>query len=238
MALIVTKGYLINRQDYDVFDEILTFINEFGNRFVCFAPGVRRITSKNARSLIYGNFLEFEFFYSKNKMSKLKKVTTISSVDFKYSCTVAMNTINELLSYVSRMNSALYSFYQEILAEIMLEKDDYLISCYAFIKFIKITNLRFETTKCTKCSSEFDLITLSFTHHGFICQNCISFQPQFSKEELKFVKDILDDNNLISLDKIISKYYSIKWPQFYNKLHYEWNAYKKSLIKKEKDRGI
>ena len=75
MAEIITRGYLVARQDYDIFDEILTFINEYGNRFIMFAPGTKRITSKNARALFFGNFLEIQFFLCKKwyKTFKIKK---------------------------------------------------------------------------------------------------------------------------------------------------------------------
>ncbi|GAA5414350.1 DNA repair protein RecO [Ureaplasma ceti] len=236
MALVVTKGYLINRQDYDVFDEILTFINEFGNRFTCFAPGVRKITSKNARALIYGNYLEYEFFYSTKKMSRLKKVTTITAIDFKQSCSVALTVVNDLLAFAHKFSRNLYAFYQEILAEVLLQKDEYILACYAFIKFIKISNLRFETKCCTKCYSEFDLITLSFARHGFVCQNCMAFEPQFSKEELRLVKELLDSENLNSLDKIIESCYEINYEQMFKKLHYEWSNFKRTLIKRMKNK--
>ena len=85
MAEIITRGYLVARQDYDIFDEILTFINEYGNRFIMFAPGTKRITSKNARALFFGNFLEIQFFYARNdtKLSKLKKVISLDQINYK-----------------------------------------------------------------------------------------------------------------------------------------------------------
>ena len=45
MSEIITKGYLIARNDYQMFDEIITFINEFGNKFVCLAQGSKKIES-------------------------------------------------------------------------------------------------------------------------------------------------------------------------------------------------
>lgn len=84
MSLVVTKGYLIAKYKYNLFDEILIFLNEHGNKFVCYALGTRKINSKNSFALVFGNFLEFEFFYSNNpkKISKLKKSNSTKSNKF------------------------------------------------------------------------------------------------------------------------------------------------------------
>lgn len=83
MSEIITKGYLIARIDYQIFDEIITFINEFGNKFVCLAQGTKKIESHNARNMQLGNFCEFQFFLarSENKVSKLIRINAIDKVD-------------------------------------------------------------------------------------------------------------------------------------------------------------
>lgn len=132
MAEIITKGYLVARRDYDVFDEILTFINEHGNRFVMFAPGTKRITSKNARALFFGNYLEIQFFHATNetKLSKLKKVIPLDQIDYKYENTYSMLILSELMSKVIDFNVEFYQFYQLILQYIILEYNDYYINCF------------------------------------------------------------------------------------------------------------
>ena len=232
MALVITKGYLIDRHDYDVFDEILTFINEYGNKFVCFAAGTRRITSKNARSLIYGNYIEMEIFHSNkpDKLSRLKKVTTISSIDFKYSNNLGLITISDLLSLVPKINIKLYYLYQEILADVLMDKDEYITSCYAFLKFIKVSNFKFQTKMCANCFSKLDLVSMSFNRHGFICLNCMKFESQFSKDELELIKLFLEDDSRFSFNKIKN----INFVQFYKKLNIEWQSFKKNQWKKLK----
>ena len=73
MAEIITNGYLINKIDYQTFDEIITFINEHGNKFIALAKGTKKILSHNARNLQIGNYCEFKFFLARteNKISKL-----------------------------------------------------------------------------------------------------------------------------------------------------------------------
>ncbi len=83
MGEVITKGYLIHRADYDVFDEVITIINEHNLKFTCFAQGTKKINSKNARHLDYGNYLELDFFYSPNNLSKFKKATIINEMNLE-----------------------------------------------------------------------------------------------------------------------------------------------------------
>lgn len=82
MAEIITKGYLISKIDYQIFDEVITFINEYGNKFTCLAQGTKKINSHNARNMQLGNYCEFQFFLARNenKMSKLMKVNAIDKI--------------------------------------------------------------------------------------------------------------------------------------------------------------
>ncbi|MCQ2747766.1 MAG: hypothetical protein MJ223_00535 [Mycoplasmoidaceae bacterium] len=83
MAEIITKGYLIDRQDFQTFDEIITFINEYGNKFTCITQGTKKIESHNARHMSLGNFCEFQFFLARNedKVSKLMKINALDKVE-------------------------------------------------------------------------------------------------------------------------------------------------------------
>ncbi len=82
MSQTITKGFLIARLDHGIFDEIITFIDDYGNKFVCLAKGTKKIYSKNARNLQIGNYCEFIFFLAReiNKISKLVKVNVIKQI--------------------------------------------------------------------------------------------------------------------------------------------------------------
>ncbi|MDE5949456.1 MAG: hypothetical protein K2G54_01095, partial [Malacoplasma sp.] len=82
MAETITNGFLIFRKDYEMFDETLGFINEYGNIFSVLALGTRKILSKNSRNLFFGCLSEFSFFASRDidfKMGKLKKVIILEN---------------------------------------------------------------------------------------------------------------------------------------------------------------
>ncbi len=102
---IITKGYLINKRDYQDFDEIITFINEYGIKFSAFSAGSRRINSKNARNLNIGNYLEFEFFHASasNKLSRLKKVTTVTYLPETLKLSYSLHILNDYYDKIEVM---------------------------------------------------------------------------------------------------------------------------------------
>ncbi len=135
--MITTKGYLISKQDYDLFDEIIVFLNEYGLKFTCFSSGSRKIKSKNGRSLFFGNFLEFSIFYSENKISRLKKVTTLSTLDDDNRNKISLWLINQIYTQLKIEHIKFFHFYQEILYLNLNNHNDYLIMLLICIKLIK-----------------------------------------------------------------------------------------------------
>ena len=68
MSQTITKGFLIARLDHDTFDEIITFIDDYGNKFVCLAKGTKKIYSKMhviSKSVIIVNS---SFFYHERQI--------------------------------------------------------------------------------------------------------------------------------------------------------------------------
>ncbi len=139
--MVITKGYLLSREDYDLFDEIITFINTYGLVFKCFSVGSRKISSKNARNLNYGDYLEFEFFYSPNKLSRLKKVTTISHINEEYKNRWSLSLINELYLQIKINNKKYFEIYQNVIDMLLNNMNDYYIMIYICLNIIKMLNL-------------------------------------------------------------------------------------------------
>lgn len=228
MAFIITKGYLIYRLNFDVFDEILVFIAETGQRFSCFAPGTRRIISKNARALEFGNYLEIEAFLSpnKDKMGKLKKVSILSSIEFGLLNNRALYLTNDLLNKVTNFNLKLYGFYQEILSLILLHNNEYAISCYGFVKFLKIIKFNMHYDSCIKCSSTNKIISISLVHKGLICKECLEKSDfVFSNEELILFLELNKSN--VFLEPKFEEL--IVYENLYKKIISLYNMYKKEI---------
>ena len=58
MSINKINGYLIHSKDFNLYDQILTYITEDGFIKTFYALGVKKINSKNARSIKIGNFVK------------------------------------------------------------------------------------------------------------------------------------------------------------------------------------
>lgn len=176
MSLLIKKGYLISRRDYDLFDEVLTFISYDGNRYTIFAPGVRKITSKNSRSLFYGNYLEFEFFQSRfqNKMSKLKKVVTLSSIGYELSNHPSLDLVSEIITNIVEYNHEYFEFYQKILNYVLLNIDTKIINIFIYLYFLCIFHILdfYHYKRCKHTRNP--IIGFELKQKIFVCQKCLN----------------------------------------------------------------
>lgn len=173
MSQIITKGFLIARFDHDTFDEIITFINDYGNKFVCLAKGTKKISSKNARNLQIGNYCEFNFFLARdpNKMSRLVKVNTIKQIRWPIYRTsfFLLNEMANKLVYPSMKN---FNFYKDLLPiTINSSFNDQKAQLIILQKFCKLSGIELFVNKCILCGSN-KIKTMNFNLKGLICQNC------------------------------------------------------------------
>lgn len=183
MSLVITKGYLINKSDYKTFDSIITFINEFGNKFTCLAPGTRKIVSKNARSFNIGNYNEFEFFCARtpDKVSKLKRSVAIVQQPWP----IYKNSfylLNELINKISTWNVDVFKFYDRNIKFINFDdNNDQKKSLIILKEFCIISGLNLDVKSCHICGSN-KIMTISFKQRGLICNSCYNSQTMDNYE--------------------------------------------------------
>lgn len=173
MAEIITKGYLIAKQDFETFDEIITFINDFGNKFVALAKGTRKIESKNGRNLQLGNYCEFQFFLARdiNKVSRLVKANVIRSIEWP-NYRQSLITLNSLANQLIYPNKKNYEFYDSLLP-IASNKTmpDTQAELIVLARYCKLTGIDIYVDDCVICHKH-HIKTISFKKHGLICGQC------------------------------------------------------------------
>lgn len=187
MAEIITKGYLIVKQDFETFDEIITFINEFGNKFVALAKGTRKIQSKNGRNLIEGNYCEFQFFLARdmNKVSRLMKAHVIRSIEWPNyrQSLVTLNSLANQLIYPDKKN---YKFYDSLLPLVSTKTmSDMQAELIVLAQYCKLTGIDIHVKDCVVCHKH-HIKTISFKRHGLICGQCA--QNEIESYPLSFSK--------------------------------------------------
>lgn len=175
MSETILNGYLINKSNYQVFDEIITFITPDNERISCISLGSRKIESKNGRNLFLGNFNEFQIFRSRanDKLSKLKKTVCLSQLNFKVQNNSAFLLLNECVNLAPPHTLNLFNFYknnlENISDNIFLLNEMFLI---ILMRYIKLLGLDLEVNHCVICGSK-KLKTISFQRHGMLCELCI-----------------------------------------------------------------
>ena len=173
MSRIITRGYLIARFDHGTFDEIITFINDYGNKFVCLAKGTKKISSKNARNLQIGNYCEFNFFLARNpnKVSKLVKVNTIRQIQWPIYRT-SFFLLNELVNKLVYPSIENFNFYKNLLLISTSQTfNDQKAQLIILQKFCKLSGIGLFVNKCILCGS-IKIKTINFNLKGLVCQNC------------------------------------------------------------------
>lgn len=173
MSTVITKGYLINKTDYELFDEVITFINEYGNIFTCLSLGSRKIISKNSQHLRYGCLLEFEFFQSRSidKMGKLKKVVTVDRPSIEKDTNTLILFLNNIF-FKCLINSKKGFFkYKEILDLIECDWQEDIIVIKILFETIFLTGSYMELNHCVFCKSK-KIYSFSTKFMGFICMKC------------------------------------------------------------------
>lgn len=173
MSETVTTGYLVKKIDHKTFDEVLIFLTKEGKKVLCLSLGSKKIMSKNGRNIFYGEPLEIEYFAARytDKMSKLKKVTSLGSLDWNIQSNLKLIVLNEFVEYIGE-SAKLFKFYEEKIQQIREAKEDEITFILKAIReFCTLIGINLEVNRCVACSSNI-LKTISFKHNGMLCSEC------------------------------------------------------------------
>lgn len=210
MSINKINGYLIHSKDFNLYDQILTYITEDGFIKTFYALGVKKINSKNARSIKIGNFVEIEFFNS-SKISKIKKICNINEYDFKKCKNLALLIMNAIIYFQKYIDKNVYYMYKEFLVLILREYNEYFLSIIIITKF---------THYSYKYFSKFKTINYYY-YDNLINKNSL----KLNKSELDFLKNIYDDD--ITISNLYNLYRStIDFINLFKKIY---NAFKNEI---------
>lgn len=197
MAETISKAYLIHRNDYEMFDEIIGIINEHGNIFSLLALGVKKILSKNSRNLFFGCLAEFEFFASRdidNKIGKLKKVTLLEN-NIDISSRVPLILVSKLIYDLRLKGKKIFLWLSETV-DLIKQFDvsfDNLIIIKILLGTFKHLGVKICLDKCSCCNSK-NIYSFSQKNFGFVCFN--HFDKQYDiKYEAEIIKILYFFNN-------------------------------------------
>lgn len=181
MSFTIVQGYLLTKVDYQFFDEIITFLSSTGNIFTCISRGSKKISSKNARNLIYFSLIEFEFFNSRQpnsigKLMRAKKVENeLSNLSYIPATidNISLLFVNEMICKLKLSGLPLFNFYQHLMKVKESFGDNYILVIYSLISLVKILGWKIFLDKCAVCS-KMKVFNFSTRANGFVCAHCNS----------------------------------------------------------------
>lgn len=241
MALKIDKAYVIKVMDYQTFDQIITFFNEFGYKFNLISIGSRRIASKNGRHLIVGNLNEVEYFPARieNKIGRMKKSVTITAIPWEFHDYLSFNLLNEFVYKETHPNKKLFNFYSNFINVMHEHKfSDYALLIRVLIFIIEFSGMSLSRIRCAFCLSN-QPIFIDKNNFSWICELCYEKNANnlkaFSNKIVIITKDLIKHKRT---DIKVNKIEAIEIISFLNESIYSaigiWFETLKHFVKQNK----
>lgn len=204
---IASTGFIIKSTPYKESDALLhVYTLEYG-RITLLAKGIKKMTSKNASGCQTLTLSEFTFIPRKG-ISTLIKATSVSF--YRH-----IKEDIELEAYASYFCEFIYKYVEEnepdeFLYTQFLQAVECLENGYSctlvYLLFnamiLKISGTPLGVDGCSYCGNTKDIVAISYSNGGFVCQNCKGQYDQvFDKEFLKAFRHI-NKYSLKEVDKI------------------------------------
>ncbi|UVD81589.1 DNA repair protein RecO [Mycoplasma iguanae] len=167
----IVRGIVINQQNYRDFDLIVKILTP-QRIYSVFAPGVRKMESKNRYGLILGTYGEFEIFASpfKNKMSKLKKANALVNFDIQNQNNLKIaGELFKQLNRLEKINSKFFSLLEKHWPDWGTENNEHLLT-YIVMQILELHGLKPSFKGCVECGTIYYIASFSFLKGGFLCQ--------------------------------------------------------------------
>ena len=171
--LISITGIVIAKHQSNDFDEVLEILTSDGKKTI-FAPGIRKIESKNRNALNLLDYSSFEIFTSNQNIKllpRLKKASLIKQFPVEINL---INFKNELLLFLNKLKLSkaknfLITFNN--LSNLLNQNMDNKIFAYLLYTLLKDEGINPKMDGCIECNSKEHLIDFKFYKGGFLCQN-------------------------------------------------------------------
>ena len=204
---VTTTGFILKSTDYKESDAILHLYTKEYGRISLLAKGIKKIKSKNASACQTLTLSEFTFIPRKGLS------TLIKAVPVTYFRHIKENI--ELEIYASYFSEFIYNFTEEndpdeylyinfIQAIQGLENGYYYALLYVMFNAIilNVTGTALIVDGCAYCNSPHNIIGISYTGGGFVCQDCIGeYDIRNSKELLQAFRHV-NKYTFSTIDKI------------------------------------
>jgi DNA repair protein RecO (recombination protein O) len=200
-----SKGIVLKVVPYQDNDNVVEILLDNNIKIAIFAPGTRKMESKNRQSLIVGNIVEFSYFKAriKEKMSRLKTMESIELFipedDTKYKLVSLIADFARGYEFEKR-NDIFFNNYINFIKKLKEGKDTFYDYMILIANIISDSNSSFKFKTCSICGLSKPIKSFSLREGGIICEDdAKKTNPVFNKNLLICMYFLLTNN----YDKLI-----------------------------------
>lgn len=204
------EAIVINTYDISDYDQIITVFSKQKGKLAFYAPGVRKILSKNKYSVQLFSNSEFELFlsYHDEKLSKLKTSNLINNfinIANDYSQYLFATVIIELIdqAFETRKSNVLsFTLLKSSLLVLAESENKKNVLAFFLYKALHWFGHQWNLNCCKRCKNHNNITTFGLIEIGFICRNCVT------------KKDVIFDTEFLKLmsqwqNVSVEKYFSL-----------------------------
>lgn len=166
-------GIVVRSADYKENDVILTVLTAKYGLVSLYAKGCRKITSKNAGATQLFDKSEFLADYKPKEMGLLKSARLLKEFPFiraDYERILMASLMAELAA--STEDDGMYPLIDAGLRNLNTNPSSELVLNIYLSEYVKLLGLMPEVDHCVVCGSQKNIVTISPTEGGFVCEAC------------------------------------------------------------------
>ncbi|WP_338970720.1 DNA repair protein RecO [Spiroplasma endosymbiont of Labia minor] len=210
MSIVKIFGIVVNTQNFDDQDKVITIYSDKYGKMGLLAKGVNKITSKNRFSIQLFAFSEFEIFKTNhvNKLSKLKTGYLIKNnfdISLNYNSYVYASSIIGIIYYNFSPGEKNKLLFEQTVLSIEKLADRYYsiyVYCWWLHKCLFNFGINLDLSFCQNCGFKKNQFRkFDFKTNGLLCINCVD---NYTNIDLDFVALILSLQNNKHLDQDIN----------------------------------
>lgn len=204
---VTTKGFVLKSNDYKENDAILHIYTKEYGKISLIAKGIKKIQSKNASGCQTLTLSEFTFIPRKglSTLIKASPVTYYRHIKKDIELEVYASYCSEFLYKYTEENDPDALLYRDFMKAIDCLENGYhysLVYCMFNAMILKVTGTPLVVDSCAYCNNASQIVGISYTGGGFVCQNCIGeYDVRYTKDILQAFRHI-NKYELIDIDKV------------------------------------
>jgi DNA repair protein RecO (recombination protein O) len=194
LSAVNLQGFVINSLDYEDYAQIITvFSLQFG-KITLYAPGVRKITSKNRYAVQLFCKSDFEIFKSRqvDAMSKLKSGVIITNFEnlakdfMSYLYVQGVCDIADQLATFGLPDGEVYNLLDLVLDNINQDNKRFATYVFALYYLLGLAGTKLDLSRCVRCFKQKPWYRrFDYKDRGLVCLNCL--HPNENKQSQSFV---------------------------------------------------